>query len=68
MITLTKLETIDKASYNSIHCTHCNDTLGWKLKATKVHPKRLSRKASKNQEHILLTCDRCKSNYRLTTD
>ena len=68
MIHITKIETIDEAEYNHIHCPQCNHKIGWKHKGEKVHIFHLSQKTSGTLESMGLTCKRCKSHYLITTE
>jgi len=63
MITIVKIETLDEDTYNHIHCTQCNNKIGWKEKGEKVHVLRLSQRPHGNLKRRGVTCDRCKSHY-----
>jgi DNA-directed RNA polymerase subunit RPC12/RpoP len=65
MIAITKVETIDTAVYNNIHCPQCNKKLGYKPVSSKVSIFRLSQKTGGKLGALGLTCSRCKSNYLL---
>lgn len=68
MITITKIETLDEATYNYIHCPQCNNKIGWKDKGEKVHILRLSQKPIGKLKKSGVTCDRCKSHYLISTE
>jgi DNA-directed RNA polymerase subunit RPC12/RpoP len=68
LITITKVETIDEAAYNFIHCPQCNHRLGWKPKGASVGIFRLSHKPKDRFKSLGLTCKRCKSNFLLTNE
>ena len=68
MITITKVQTLDEAAYNHIHCPQCNNKIGWKSKGARVHIFRLSKITGVRMEQLGLTCKRCKSHYLITTE
>ena len=68
MITITKIQTINEAEYNYVHCPQCNNKIGWKHKGSKVHIFGLSQRAAGRMAPMGLTCKRCKSHYLITTE
>jgi len=70
VIAITKVQALDEALYNYVHCPQCNNKIGWKHKGAKVHIFRLlqSQRATGRMELLGLTCKRCKSHYFITTE